>query len=117
MNNINNSKTDKNENSVLLKKSSLSYYKKNETNLFSSVPVDSHVRAHPRPEGVVVRANPLGLVVKQQSVYSNSSIDLCSGENKNTAPKTKTVNHYVTSDLGSEKDSNILLASDILILS
>jgi hypothetical protein len=86
MSNINNSKTDKNENSVLLKKSSLSNHKKNENNLFSSVPVGSHVRAHPRPEGVGVRAKPLGLVVKQQSSYSKNINDLCSTEIEKTAP-------------------------------
>ena len=82
MNNINNSKTDKNENSVLLKKSSLSYYKKNETNLFSSVPVDLHARAHPAPQGVVVGAKPLGLVVKQQS----ESSDYNPSESSDNAP-------------------------------
>ena len=82
MHNINNSKTDKNENSVLLKKSSLSYYKKNETNLFSSVPVDLHARAHPAPQGVVVGAKPLGLVVKQQS----ESSDYNPSESSDNAP-------------------------------
>jgi hypothetical protein len=86
MHNINKSKTDKNENSVLLEKSSLSYYEKNETNLFSSATLDSHVHVHPRPEGVGVGAKPMGLVVKQQSAYSSELNDSCSESNENTAP-------------------------------